>query len=58
MIEIISASTINTPPCGNKNNGQEIIEKIFKNMGLEIDRFPPDDVNSFKENKAYLKGRV
>ena len=21
MIEIISASTINTPPCGNKNNG-------------------------------------
>lgn len=39
MMEIVAANTINTPPYGNENNGQEIIEKIFKNMGLEVDRF-------------------
>ncbi len=57
MMEIVSANTINTPPYGNENNGQEIIEKIFKNMGLEIDRFTPDEVSGFKESKVYLKGR-
>ncbi|HAJ94923.1 MAG TPA: hypothetical protein DCP02_01700 [Actinobacteria bacterium] len=57
IIEIVSTNTINTPPTGNENNGQEIIEKIFKNMGLEIDRFSPDDVNGFKDSKVYLKGR-
>ena len=57
MMKIISANTINTPPYGNENNGQEIIEKIFKNMGLEVDRFSPDEVNKIKESKVYLKGR-
>lgn len=57
MIEIVSANTINTPPYGNENNGQKIIENIFKNMGLEIDRFSPDEVPGFKEDKIYLKGR-
>ena len=57
MMKIISANTINTPPYGNENNGQKIIEKIFKNIGLEIDRFSPDEVNGFKESKVYLKGR-
>lgn len=57
MMKIISANTINTPPYGNENNGQEIIEKIFKNIGLEIDRFSPDEVSGFKDSKVYLKGR-
>jgi len=57
IIEIVSINTINTPPTGNENNGQEIIEKIFKNIGLEIDRFTPDEVSGFKESKIYLKGR-
>jgi len=57
MMEIVSANTINTPPYGNENNGQEIIEEIFKDMGLEVDRFSPDDVPSFKSSKVYLKGR-
>ena len=57
VIEIVSANTINTPPHGNENNGQTIIEKILKNMGLEIDRFSPDEVSGFKESKVYLKGR-
>lgn len=57
LMEIVSANTINTPPYGNENNGQKIIENIFKNMGLEIDRFSPDDVPGFKEDKTYLKGR-
>lgn len=57
MMKIISANTINTPPYGNENNGQKIIEKIFKNIGLEIDRFSPDEVNGFKESKVYLRDR-
>ncbi len=57
MMKIISANTINRPPTGNENNGQKIIEKIFRNIGLEIDRFSPDDVQGFKDSKVYLKGR-
>ncbi len=57
MMKIISANTINTPPYGNENNGQKIIEKIFKNIGLGIDRFSPDEVSGFKDSKVYLKGR-
>lgn len=55
--ELISANTVNTPPNGNENNGQDIIENIFNEMGLEIDRFSPDEVNGFKKSKYYLKGR-
>jgi acetylornithine deacetylase len=55
--EIVSANTINSPPTGNENNGQRIIEKIFDKMGLEIDRFSPDEVSGFKESEVYLEGR-
>jgi acetylornithine deacetylase len=57
IADIVSVNTVNSPPTGNENNGQEIIEKIFKNLGLEIDRFSPDEVNDFKDSKVYLKGR-
>jgi len=54
---LISADTINHPPYGDENNGQEIIEEIFKDLGLKVDRFSPDEVNGFKESKIYLKGK-
>jgi len=57
LVEIVSVNTINTPPHGNENNGQKIIDNIFKNMGLEIDRFSPNEVSGFKESKVCLKGR-
>ncbi|MGQ9615379.1 MAG: M20/M25/M40 family metallo-hydrolase [Spirochaetota bacterium] len=57
LFDLIAADTINHPPSGNENNGQLIIEETFRNMGLEIDRFNPDDVPGFKESKAYLRGR-
>ncbi len=57
VIEIASANTINTPPVGNENNGQDIIMGILKEMGLEIDRFSPDSVKGFKRSIAYLEGR-
>ena len=57
MKGIVSANTVNSPPTGNENNGQEIIEKIFKNLGLGIDRFSPDEVKGFKDSEIYLKGR-
>jgi Acetylornithine deacetylase/Succinyl-diaminopimelate desuccinylase and related deacylases len=57
MKVIVSADTINNPPNGNENNGQSIVEKIFKDMKLKIDRFSPDRVRSFKKSEVYLKGR-
>jgi len=53
--KLISANTINYPPYGNENNGQEIIEEIFKDLGLKVDRFSPDKVNVFKESKILDK---
>lgn len=57
IINIVSVNTVNNPPTGNENNGQNIIEKIFLDMGLEIDRFSPDDVIGFSKSITYLKGR-
>lgn len=57
LFDIIAANTINTPPYGNENNGQDVLERVFKNMGLQIDRFTPDEVPGFKESETYLKGR-
>ncbi len=57
IIQITSIDTINAPPKGNENNGQKLIEKIFLEMGLETDRFSPDDIPGLKEKHYYLKGR-
>lgn len=57
LMNIVSKDTINRMPYGNENNGQDLIENIFKDMGLEIDRFSPDEVKGLKSHKAYLKGR-
>jgi acetylornithine deacetylase len=57
LFDVIAADTINAPPYGNENNGQIIMESIFREMGLDIDRFNPDEVPGFKESEAYLKGR-
>ena len=57
LFALIAADTVNHPPFGNENNGQKIIEEIFKGMDLQIDRFSPDDVQEFKASEVYLKGR-
>ena len=57
LMETISIDTVNRMTDGNENNGQRLIEKIFKNMGLKIDRFSPDDVIRIKKNPNYLQGR-
>lgn len=57
LMDIISKDTINRMIYGNENNGQDLIEKIFKDMGLKIDRFSPDEVTNLKKHEAYLKGR-
>lgn len=57
LAELISKNTINMMPYGNENNGQDLIENIFKDMGLNIDRFSPDAVSGLKKHPAYLMGR-
>ena len=57
IFKVVSQNTINSPPGGNENNGQKVIEKIFMEMGLEIDRFSPDDVTGFQDKPYFLKGR-
>ena len=54
VIELTSVDTINAPPKGNENNGQKLIEEIFLEMGLETDRFSPDDIPGLKEKHYYL----
>ena len=58
IFDVVSQNTINSPPYGNENNGQQVIEKIFKELGLEIDRFSPDDIQGFKDKSYYLEGRT
>lgn len=57
IFELVSCNTINTPPDGNENNGQKVIEKIFFELGLEVDRFSPADVAGFTKKPYFLKGR-
>ncbi|MCL5073149.1 MAG: M20/M25/M40 family metallo-hydrolase [Actinobacteria bacterium] len=57
LLEIISKDTINRLKSGNENNGQDLVENIFKEMNLKIDRFSPDEVKGLKEHPAYLAGR-
>lgn len=57
LMDIVSKDTINRMPYGNENNGQYLIEDIFKKLGLEVDRFSPDEVRDLKNHEAYLKGR-
>lgn len=58
IFDVVSQNTINRPPGGNENNGQKIIEKIFRELDIEIDRFAPDDVSGFKDKPYFLKGRT
>jgi len=57
VIQIVSANTINTPPTGNENNGQKIIEEILTGMGMKIDRFSPNDIPELARKPYYLNGR-
>jgi acetylornithine deacetylase len=54
---VVSQNTINSPPGGNENNGQKIIEKIFRELNLKIDRFSPDDIIELRNKPYYLQGR-
>ncbi|MDZ7836708.1 MAG: M20/M25/M40 family metallo-hydrolase [Actinomycetota bacterium] len=58
IFKVVSKNTINTPPSGNENNGQEVIEKILKDLGLQIDRFSPDNLSGLKDKSYYLKDRT
>ncbi len=57
IFEVVSRNSINSPPDGNENNAQEAIEKILKELRLEIDRFSPDDIAELKDKPFYLEGR-
>jgi len=54
---LIREKSINIPPKGLEDNAQKIIENIFISLGLNIDKFSPDNVKDFKDSEAYLKGR-
>lgn len=57
LLDLISIDTTNIPPYGNENNGQEFIEQLMKTLGLNIDRFTPEEVSTLVESEVYLKGR-
>ena len=53
IFTVVSQNTINLPPGGNENNGQDVIENIFRQMKLETDRFSPDDIPELKDSPFY-----
>lgn len=55
--DVVSRNTINKYTEGNENEGQDLIENIFKEMNLKIDRFSPNDVNNLTDHPAFLQGR-
>jgi len=57
VMELVETDTTNIPPTGNEDSGQKLIRKIFRDLGVFVDFFSPEDVKDLKESKVYLRGR-
>jgi len=57
LSELIKIDTLNFRTHGNENQGQDYLEKICKDLGMEVDRFTPDSIPGLVENKDYNRGR-
>lgn len=57
ICELVDIPTENNPPNGFEKKGQEYIADVFKEMGLKIDTFAPDEIEGFEQNEAFLHGQ-
>lgn len=55
--ELVQIDTVNHRSYGNENQGQEYLERICREIGLETDRFTPEAIPSITEHKDYISGR-
>ena len=55
--DLINIPTENAPPNGFEKEGQEYIAKVFKDLGLKLDVFAPDEIRGFDQNPAFLQGQ-
>ncbi|MGI6113970.1 MAG: M20 family metallopeptidase [Mahellales bacterium] len=57
VCHLVNTPTENNPPNGFELEGQNILKGIFRQLGLEIDEFAPDEIECYKTHPAFLKGR-
>src|SRR5690554_3912698 len=55
--DLINIPTENAPPDGFEKEGQEYIATVFKDLGLKVDVFAPDEIQGFHQNPAFLQGQ-
>jgi len=55
--DLVDIPTENNPPRGFEKEGQAYIESVFREMGLIIDTFAPDEVEGYAQNDAFLHGQ-
>jgi len=54
---LVRAPSVNRPPDGDEAKCQELVAEKFKELGLQIDRFRPDQVEGIRDHPAFLTGR-
>ena len=57
LSELVKINTENFITHGNENKGQDYLEKIYKEIALEVDSFTPDSVEGLTQNIDYMPGR-
>ncbi|MGI6527649.1 MAG: M20/M25/M40 family metallo-hydrolase [Caldicoprobacterales bacterium] len=55
--DLIDIPTENAPPDGFEKEGQDYVAALFRDMGLTIDRFAPDEIEGYDKNPAFLQGQ-
>jgi len=54
---LVRIPSVNKPPDGDEAKCQKLVADKFKELGLEIDRFSPDQVEGIRDHPAFLSGR-
>jgi len=54
---LVRIPSVNRPPDGDEAKCQELVANKFKELGLEVDKFSPDQVEGIKDHPAFLTGR-
>ncbi|HHU63240.1 MAG TPA: M20/M25/M40 family metallo-hydrolase, partial [Clostridiales bacterium] len=57
VCRLVNIPTENNPPVGYEFEGQNLLKDIFRKLDMELDEFAPDEIEDYKTNPAFLKGR-
>ena len=57
LSKLVQIDTVNHITHGNENQGQQFLEQLCKELGMQVDRFTPDSVPGVPESSDYRPGR-